>query len=570
MTHRAEDVTEPGDLTEALVDVEPSAESAMSAEVEPERDPEAERTPEAPVVAAAAGSSPGSSPPPAAGESAAAFPSEPANPEEGDAAPSLEHESVPAEFELNSSPPFEPPYVDEVPDPVTPYEQRASETIRVTDLPPVDQLRGRVLANRYLAEEVAEKSALSLSYRAYHLALDRAITVRILPRGLACADDACQDVRSVAGAASALGHPNVAACLDFGVLSDGWPFVVTEHFEGRTLGLILAEEGKLLLRRVLHVGKQLAAGLSAAHSAGLVHGMFNPDNVLIIEPGTPAEVATILGFGVIKTQGREPGPPRSAAFGVPFYLSPEHVNEVPLGASSDIYSLGIVLYEMITGRPPFTDGGFTAVAEQHLGKDADPPSARLNAPGSLAKALDALVERCLRKDPAQRYQNAAELADDLERLEAAAARSKRRPMPEVKRPTATIHAPHPRAESPAPPGAKVIVHDDAEQTPESGGVRAHTRKSTPPVAKTIAPRSGVKPGRISVDQATIKISAVDRERLLSRRPGAGRPSLWQGLGGGLGARARDLVDSIQHGFAWLAGAIRRLVAAANRRDDSQG
>jgi serine/threonine protein kinase len=565
LTHRAEDATEPGGLVESG----PRSESAIGAGTE-ERGAEAERTPESPAVAEAArGGTEGDTPPLRSDEPRGSAASDaPGSEDEGDTAPALEREAVPAEFELTSNPPYEPPFVDEVPDPVTPYEQRASETIRVTDLPPVDQLRGRVLANRYLAEEVAEKSALSLSYRAYHLALDRAITVRILPRGLACGDEACQDVRSVAGAASALGHPNVAVCLDFGVLSDGWPFIVTEHFEGRTLGLILAEEGKLLLRRVLHVGKQLAFGLSAAHDAGLIHGMLNPDNVLIIEPGTPAEVATILGFGVINARGRDPGPPRNSVFGVPFYLSPEHVNEVPLGPPADIYSLGIILYEMITGRPPFMDGGFTAVAEQHLGKDAEPPSSRLNAPGALAKALDAIVERCLRKDPAQRYQNTAELVDDLERLEAAAARTKRRPMPEVKRPTATIHAPHPRADSPAPPGAKVIVHDEDEQTPQSGGVRASARKSTPPASKTVAPRKGPKPARISVDQATIKISAVDRERLLSRRPGSRPGSSWQS--GGLAARARELVDSIQQGLAWLAGAIRRLVAAANRRDDSRG
>ncbi|HKO94757.1 MAG TPA: protein kinase, partial [Polyangiaceae bacterium] len=336
------------------------------------------------------------------------------------------------------SAPFAPPWVDEVPDPVTPYEQRVSETIKLADLPPVDQVRGHVLANRYLAEELAEQSAASLSYRAYHLALDRAVTLRILPRGLACSDELCQEVRRVARVASLLNHPNIASTLDFGVTSDGWPFVVTEHFQGRTLALLLAEEGKFVLRRVLHIGKQLATGLSAAHQAGVVHGFISPDNVLVVEPGTSAEVAIILGFGVSSARGPTPAPPRSGVFGVPFYVSPEQASCRPLDARSDIYSVGVLLYELMTGAPPFSDGDFAAVLCQHLDDDAESPSTRLKSPGPLAKAMDAIVERCLRKEPEQRYQTMAELADDLIRLEAAAARTKRRPMPEIQRPTTTI------------------------------------------------------------------------------------------------------------------------------------
>ncbi|MEO8178198.1 MAG: serine/threonine-protein kinase [Deltaproteobacteria bacterium] len=431
--------------------------------------------------------------------------------------------SVP--IESNPSGPFVP-WVDQVADPVTPYEQRVSETIKVADLPPVEQLRGRVLANRYLAEEVAEQTAVSLSYRAYHLALDRAVTVRILPRGLACSDELCQEVRSVARVATLLEHPNVAATLDFGVTTDGWPFLVTEHLQGRSLGLLLAEESKFVLRRVLHLGKQLAAGLGAAHQAGLVHGFLSPDNVMVIEPGTSAEVAMILGFGMHAARGVTPAPPRSGVFGAPFYVSPEQAGCRPLDARSDLYSLGVILYELMTGAPPFAEGDFAAVLCQHLDDDAEPPSSRLPSPGALAKAMDAIVERLLRKDPEQRYQTAAELADDLIRLEATAARNKRRPMPEIQRPTSMIHSPPARADSShGAQGAKVIVHDEPEELREEasgagGEARGSSPGSTPGVppvraGTTVPPRSAVtgakRPHRVSVDQATIKISAVDRD-----------------------------------------------------------
>jgi serine/threonine protein kinase len=490
-----------------------------------------------------------------------------------DAAPAPAGSSPAAQYRASDAP---RPWVDQVADPVTPYEQRVSETVKVAELPPAEQLRGRVLANRYLAEEVAEQTAASLSYRAYHLALDRAVTVRILPRGLACSDELCQEVRGEARVASSLSNPHIAAALDFGVTSDGWPFLVTETFQGRTLALLLAEEGKFVLRRVLHIGRQLASALAAAHQAGLVHGLLSPDNVMVVEPGTSAEVATVLAFGVHRARGATPAPPRSGVFGVPFYVSPEQAACRPLDVRSDIYSLGVILYELMTGAPPFTDGDFAAVLCQHLDDDPEAPSTRLPSPGALAKAMDAIVERCLRKDPEQRYQSAAELGDDLTRLEAAAARNKRRPMPEIQRPTTTIHSPPPRADSShAAQGAKVIVHgdpDDAGFDPNAEG-RGSSPGNTPaaPAARapvTAAPRTVSKrPARISVDQATIKISAVDRELAMALHRRKNTPS--QPL------PSRGAFAAVFAGLALLAKWVVRLFGGGSReaapsRDDSRG
>src|SRR5213075_1337072 len=133
--------------------------------------------------------------------------------------------------------------------------------------------------------------------------------------------------------------------------------------------------------------------------------------------------------------------------------------------------------------------------------DAAPPSSRLPTPGALAKALDAIIERCLRKEPEKRYQTATELMDDLSRLEAAAARTKRRPMPEVQKPTTTIHSPHPKAEGHEAPGAKVIVHDDVDEplSPEAPEVSARrsapalARSSPPPTSPTASPAPSSQP-----------------------------------------------------------------------------
>lgn len=465
------------------------------------------------------------------------------------------------------------PWVDELPDSVTPYEQRVSETVKVADLPPAEQLRGRVLANRYLAEEVLEKTAAGVSYRAYHLALDRAVTVRVLPRGLACPDEACQEVRRVAALAGKLEHPHIAATLDFGVLSDGWPYLVTEHLQGKSLAQLVAEEGRFVLRRVLHIGRQLASALAAAHEAGLVHGLLNPDNVVVVGPGTSAEVATVVGFGVSSARGATPSPPRSGVFGVPFYLSPEQASCRPLDARSDIYSLGVIFYELMTGSPPFYDGDFASVLCQHLDEEAPAPSTRLTSPGALAKAMDAIVQRCLRKDPARRYQTAAELGDDLTRLEAAAARTKRRPMPEVKRPTATIHTPPPKAESHGREEPKVIVHDDVDldeqriSSPAPAPVQQKSSRSTrpgapatPAPAATAAPSSGAsRSTRVSPNQATLRLSSADRERILAHRAAAVVVKHEASDSSGFAGRLRAALSR-------FSNALRRLFAPTGHRD----
>jgi serine/threonine protein kinase len=361
------------------------------------------------------------------------------------------------------------PWVDDEADPVTPHDRGRPSSVQNADLPLADDLRGRVLANRFLAEEIAEQSAASITYSAYHLALDSPVTVQVLPRGLACFGEAAERVRQTAVSASMIGSAHIARTIDFGVFGSkdpgfagGWPYWVAEHVEGKSLARLLNEESKLVLRRVLALGKQLASGLAAAHAAGIVHGHLKPDCLIVVEPGSRAEVVRILGFGLMHAAGGQLAPPSSSVFGVPFYVSPEQAACRPCDERTDIYALGAILYELMTGRPPFTGGDFAAVLCQHLDDDAESPSQLLDLTTGIARGLDEIILRCLAKDPEQRFASAAELVQELVSLETTLGSNKRRPMPEVARPTATIHSPAPRAESHASPSPKVIVSAELE------------------------------------------------------------------------------------------------------------
>jgi len=378
------------------------------------------------------------------------------------------------------------PWIDEEADSVTPHDRGRTSPQQTADLPFAEDLRGRVLANRFLAEEVAEQSAASITYSAYHLALDSPVTLQVLPRGLACFGEAAELVRQTAVSASMIGSAHIARTLDFGVFGGkepgfgGWPYWVLEHVEGKSLARLLNEEAKLVLRRVLALAKQLATGLAAAHAAGIVHGHLKPDCLIVVDAGARTEVVRILGFGLMHASGGQLAPPSSSVFGVPFYVSPEQAACRPCDERTDIYALGSILYELMTGRPPFTGGDFAAVLCSHLDDEPESPSGLLDLTTGIARGLDEIVLRCLAKDPEQRFASAAELVDALVSLEQSLGSSKRRPMPEIARPTATIHSPAPRAESNAPPAPKVIVSAEleAEAVPGAAATAKRSDEST--------------------------------------------------------------------------------------------
>jgi tRNA A-37 threonylcarbamoyl transferase component Bud32 len=283
----------------------------------------------------------------------------------------------------------------------------------------------RVLVGRYRLDEVIGRGGMSTVYRGTDLALDRTVAVKVAMDPLLERDPVyTARFKREARAAASLNNPGVATVFDAG--ADGpTRYIVMEYVEGRDLSEILREDGPLAPPRAARIGEQIAATLAAAHAAGIVHRDIKPGNVMIIGPDPAAaptspdasrEQVKVLDFGIARTPDGASLTQTASVLGTAPYMSPEQAMGQPADARSDIYSLGCVLYEMLTGKPPFMGDMPAAVLHQHVRVAAKPPSALRP---SVPPALDALVLAMLAKAPQDRPQTAAEVRDRLAAYETA-------------------------------------------------------------------------------------------------------------------------------------------------------
>ena len=261
----------------------------------------------------------------------------------------------------------------------------------------------------YLVGELLGRGGMGAVYAAEQPSLGRKVAVKVLHPELA-ADPAMVDrFRTEALAGSRVSHPNVAGVIDFGTTAEGTPFLVMEHVAGERLGCIVEREGAVPPRRAGALVCQILAALDAAHLAGVVHADVKSDNVLVARARDGREVATLIDFGIARLADR-PAPEDDAAervlSGTPEYLAPELIAGAPPSAASDLYAVGIVLYELLTGSTPFCGGTPPEVFQRHVDEAVIAPSLRL-PDAEISAALDRVVLRAVAKDPAMRFASAA-------------------------------------------------------------------------------------------------------------------------------------------------------------------
>ncbi|MDP9330165.1 MAG: Stk1 family PASTA domain-containing Ser/Thr kinase [Actinomycetota bacterium] len=265
------------------------------------------------------------------------------------------------------------------------------------------------LGDRYRIEARIGAGGMAEVFRGFDPVLNRTVAIKVLNEQYARDASFVDRFRREAQAAARLNHPNIVGIYDHGS-DDGTQFIVMEFIEGRTLAEALSAGRRPTPVQSAEVAGHISDALAAAHAQGVIHRDIKPANVMVTRDGT----VKVMDFGIARlVSGPETAPQTSAVLGTAAYLSPEQAQGHPVDARTDIYSLGTVLYEMLTGRPPFTGESPVAIAYKQVNEPPVPPSI-LN--GEVSPAMDAVVMRALSKNPANRYQTAKEFGEDLDRV----------------------------------------------------------------------------------------------------------------------------------------------------------
>ncbi len=263
---------------------------------------------------------------------------------------------------------------------------------------------GQTLAERYHIVAVIGQGGMGRVYRAKHTGLaDRHVAVKVLRARLGGNKKAIARFKREAQVLSRMSHPHTVRVFDSGMTDDGFPFIVTELLDGLSVADVLQRDGEFSAERLVHVADQVLKALSEAHAAGIVHRDISTGNIFLCDVHGERDFVKLLDFGVCRDDGGSKLTKTGEILGTPLYMSPEQAQGFKTDARSDIYSLGAVLYELLTGAPMFSHANPVLVQMAHV--NDTPPS--LLYPGSdVPPNLAAILMQCLAKDPDDRPENA--------------------------------------------------------------------------------------------------------------------------------------------------------------------
>ena len=371
-----------------------------------------------------------------------------------------------------------------------------------------DPLLGQTLAEKYLIEKLVKRGGMGAVYRGKHVLMDKTVAIKVLRPSLAVDDAVVARFSREAKAASRISHPHAVNVTDFGEAENGVVFLVMEYLDGRTLKEIIKSEGPMPLARVVEIVRQVAGALDAAHGQGVVHRDLKSDNIMLSQT-TGADWAKVLDFGIAKIQLSESFADAditapNLVVGTPQYMSPEQCSQTgSIDARSDIYSLGVIVYEMLAGQVPFTGESPTVIMMKQV---QDRPPSILATRADLPAAIDQAIAKALAKQPADRFQTAGEFSAELSRASEAG--------------VALADAPMPVADT--VPNAPVPPDDLDEITliqPRQEATSVRSRQEIPIPAQEVGVRPGpatVNPWRIMIPAAIVMVVVFGAVFLLTR------------------------------------------------------
>ncbi|MCA9710580.1 MAG: serine/threonine protein kinase [Myxococcales bacterium] len=283
--------------------------------------------------------------------------------------------------------------------------------------PRVELAPGVVLGDRYRIVECIGMGGMATVFRAEHVEIGKSVAIKVLGEELARKPALVERFLQEARAASAVRHPNIVEITDFGYVREGLPYYVMEYLEGESLARRLGREGRLPWSVARRITLQLCKALAATHERGVVHRDMKPDNVILVESGGDPDFVKVLDFGIAKvvSDDGDRGLTRTGVImGTAAYMSPEQAKSQAIDARTDLYAVGVMLYEMLAGRVPFDGDGVMEVLTKHIIEPV--PPLRRAAP-RITGAVERVVQRALHKDRDQRYASARALAEALEALD---------------------------------------------------------------------------------------------------------------------------------------------------------
>lgn len=275
-----------------------------------------------------------------------------------------------------------------------------------------DPMLGKILAGRFLLVDKLGQGGMGTVYKAVHTQMDRICALKLLSPLSADTESAIARFKREARMASRIDNPHAVTIYDFGQAEDGLLYLAMEYIDGKPLTRLLADEQGLGISRTVHITKQIAQALTAAHSLGIVHRDLKPDNIMVSQKGADSDYVKVLDFGIAKTVADDTDNVTKTGFilGTPVYMSPEQLTGEKLDGRSDVYSLAIIVYEMLSGRLPFDGDNVQAIMIKRVTND---PIRLRQATHAVSEAVEAVVMSGLARNREARIATAEAFASLL-------------------------------------------------------------------------------------------------------------------------------------------------------------